>query len=341
MKNSKNIIIIFIGLIVIFFGYLFFGLKNSNPSKEISLNMISPHGNLLGKIVAASCGSTLHGSSDEYAACNTSCPDGSAITGQSQCGGACSADCGTCNNGAGNPPSCSSCSAGSNMVNGQCICNNGASNAPSCNTCAAGATLYNNLCVCANGATNMPSCNICPSGSTMQNGSCVCSNDAMPQSNCTQCPAGKAMSGGKCLDACELTNVCGQKVEGVMVNGVCSTTDNSDSNSSCITEFHFNVDSVNPNGSVEFSWSVVQPEPTPETKIVSRCSFVDLTNPSYPRKIPGLQDLDPTVNSARISNIQNTTRFCLVCQFVNLISNTNLGNTAVHQWIRVIKVGEN
>ena len=244
----------------------------------------------------------------------------------------------TCQNGADNPPTCDHCASGSSMTNNQCICSNGASNPPACDTCPAGASMYKDLCVCANGATDMPSCSICPAGATMENNQCICSNDASPQSGCNECPAGKAMSGGKCYDACDLTNVCGQNIQGVQKNGTCSTTDDSDPNSSCITNFKWDTESVNPNGSVEFSWKLAEDIPT---SIGSKCGFVDLTVPSSPRPIPGLQDLDPKRDRARISNIQVTTRFCLVCQFYNLVNNASLGNAAVHQWIRVIKVGEN
>lgn len=239
-----------------------------------------------------------------------------------------------CPNGAVNAPTCNSCASGSTYKGSQCVCNNGASNAPVCNQCGDGLTMSNNLCQCTNGANNPPSCNQCPAGSNMTNGQCVCGNGAVPQSNCTQCPADYTMFNNKCVPGCSITNVCGQKAQGVMINGTCSMPDGSNANNTCIQNFTFSSDSVNPNGSVDFSWSIVS-----APNVSSRCGFVDLTTP-IPRPIPGLQNLDPSVDTARISSIQTTTRFCLICQFYSLLNNATLGNAAVHQWVRVVRIGE-
>jgi glycosyltransferase involved in cell wall biosynthesis len=92
---------------------------------------------------------------------------------------------------------------------------------------------------------------------------------------------------------------------------------------------------VDANGFVDFAWKVIT-----RPNQGARCDFVDLTTPT-PRPIPGLQNLDPTVDKARITNIQSTTRFCLICQFYNLTTNESLGEAVAHQWIRIIQVGEN
>lgn len=134
----------------------------------------------------------------------------------------------------------------------------------------------------------------------------------------------------------ETTNACGQTTQVNSTNGVCpSVINTADANNTCITSFNVTTNSVNPNGSVEFSWTL----PT-TPNVGSRCGFVDLTTPTA-RPIPGLQNLDPTIDRARITNIQTTTRFCLICQFFNTTTNANLGEAIAHQWIRVIRVGEN
>jgi hypothetical protein len=178
-------------------------------------------------------------------------------------------------------------------------------------------------------------CDICPAGASMQNNRCVCTNGAEANSNCSVCPVGKAMYNNICVNGCSLTNVCGQAVTGVTQNGQCVAPSGTNINSSCITSFNSSADSVSPNGTVEFSWKVGNLP----ANIGSRCGFVDLTSPT-PRPIPGLQNLDPNINKARITNIQTTTRFCLICQFYNLVSNASLGDAAVHQWVRVIRIGE-
>jgi hypothetical protein len=189
-----------------------------------------------------------------------------------------------CTNGATNPTACTTCPTGSTMVAGQCKCTNGANNAPACNQCPAGLNMRNNICICANGATNPTACNQCPAGSSMVSGQCACSNGATPESNCLQCPAGKVMSAGTCVTGCNLTNVCGQQSTGVLVNGVCSAGDGTNINNSCITTFDTSSGSVNPNGSVEFSWKIADLQPN----VKQTCGFVDLTTPTS-RPIPGLQ----------------------------------------------------
>jgi hypothetical protein len=122
-------------------------------------------------------------------------------------------------------------------------------------------------------------------------------------------------------------------------NGKCeiATINGANPNDSCILNFDVTTNTVNPNGSVEFSWSF----PPLPSGLSRKCSFVDYTTPT-PRPVPGLQNLDPNLDRVRINNVQATTRFCLVCQFYNLLNNNSLlGESVKHQWIRVIKVGEN
>jgi len=244
-----------------------------------------------------------------------------------------------CSNLAVNYPTCTQCAAGANMINGQCACSNGATGSQ-CNVCPSGQVMQNNLCVCANGATNPTACNICPSGSNMVNGMCTCNNNADVFQQCNSCKSGQVFNtNGQCVDGCSTTNACGQTITGYMNNGKCelSTIGGADPNASCIVNFDVTTNTVNPNGSVEFSWTMANLP----SNIRSKCGFVDLTTPT-PRPIPGLQNLDPSVDRARINNVQATTRFCLVCQFYNLLNNNALLGEAVrHQWVRVIKVGEN
>lgn len=245
----------------------------------------------------------------------------------------------TCPNGAINKPECSICPAGSNMVNNKCVCANGATGAQ-CNICPAGQVMQNNLCVCANGATNPTACSICPAGSNMLNGTCTCGNSADVFAQCNSCKSGQVFNNnGQCVDGCSTTNVCGQTIQGFMNNGTCelATGPGVNPNNSCIIDFNVTTNTVNPNGSVEFSWSLAN---LPKG-VSSKCGFVDLTTPT-PRPIPGLQNLDPNIDRIRINNVQSTTRFCLVCQYFNLLqNNTLLGEAVKHQWVRVIKVNEN
>jgi len=134
--------------------------------------------------------------------------------------------------------------------------------------------------------------------------------------------------------ACTVSNACGQPFPALNCPSGCKVVNGATNlDSSCITNFKVTSDNINPNGSVEFTWETA-------TNTGATCGFVDLTTPT-PRLIPGLQNLDTNTNRARISNIQATTRFCLVCQFYNLLTNAALGETAVHQWVRVQRVGEN
>lgn len=133
--------------------------------------------------------------------------------------------------------------------------------------------------------------------------------------------------------ACTRSNLCGQQFPGITCPTECKTTA-AFTNNSCITSFSPSTEQVNPNGSVEFSWELVNSTNTP------RCSFVDLTT-STPRPIPGLQNLDSNTDRTRITNIQTSTRFCLVCQFYNSITGNVLGEATQHQWIRVQKISEN
>ena len=136
--------------------------------------------------------------------------------------------------------------------------------------------------------------------------------------------------------SCTKTNVCGQTFSGYVCGGSCNAASNiANINNSCITNFKVNTGTINPNGYVDFSWKILPLR----TGVRSSCGFVDLTTPT-PRPIPGLQNLDPNLDKTRISNIQNTTRFCLVCQFYNTTNNSSLGDAVAHQWIRVIRVGE-
>jgi hypothetical protein len=285
-------------------------------SKELSFNIENLSGKA--KFIPASCGYNTAGHvQSDYTPCGVTCPDGRTLSGQSLCGGTCSVSTANCTT----PSSCS----------------NGATNPPMCNQCPTGQGMFDGYCGCSNGAINVPLCNQCPAGSYMNNNVCTCDNGGSPQSGCSACPAGKAMFQNRCVDSCDLVNVCGLNTKGILDNGVCKATDDVDINASCVSTFTVDTDHVNPDGSVEFTWGLNDKIPS---TIGSRCSFVDLTTPT-PRPIPGLQNLDPKQDRVRISNIQATTRFCLICQFYKLIDNSTLGNSAVHQWIRVIRVGEN
>ena len=207
-------------------------------------------------------------------------------------------------------------------------CSNGATDPPYCSI------------ICENGATNHPTCTTCPAGSNMVNGQCTCSNSADVFAQCNSCKSGQVFNNnGQCVDGCSTTNVCGQTIQGFMNNGTCelATGPGVNPNNSCIIDFNVTTNTVNPNGSVEFSWSLAN---LPKG-VSSKCGFVDLTTPT-PRPIPGLQNLDPNIDRIRINNVQSTTRFCLVCQYFNLLqNNTLLGEAVKHQWVRVIKVNEN
>jgi hypothetical protein len=251
----------------------------------------------------------------------------------------------SCTNGANNPtakPSCTTCPTNKVMnSNDQCVvcknggcknnkCNNGATNAPACNKCKATQDFYGGECVAK-----------CPSGKVRIGGVCKvppCSNGATNAPACDNvCADGSIKVNGVCPGNCTLINVCGQTVQGTVVNGVCTAVNGNQSNESCIVSFTtLNGGGVAPGGSAEFSWQVA----TLPSNVRQNCGFFDYTTPT-PRPIPGLQNLDVTLNRTRITNIQNTTRFCLVCQFYNKTDNSLLGEAIKHQWIKVIRIGEN
>lgn len=327
--NLRTSIVFFISLVLLVLGYIFYGL-NQNPSvvfgehkisPEISLLSLSPLGKIAGKIVAASCGFSNAGHDpNDYTTCSTTIVCGGTVvtkTGKNLCGGGCTPDDSIC-------PACP----------------NGATNPPTCNTFPG----------CPNGAINPPTCTQCSPEQGMCDGICRTESQILPNQICTSCPAGMVLQGGKCVRTCPngatnyptcdnlncpTTNVCGQTIAGTLVNGTC-TPNAVDPNASCIVDFRLSTPTVNPNGSVEFTWKIPN---TPGYK--SLCGFVDLTT-ATPRQIPGLQNLDSTVDRIRISNIQTTTRFCLVCQFYKLSDPlVSLGDAVAHQWVRVLRIGEN
>lgn len=182
--------------------------------------------------------------------------------------------------------------------------------------------------------------NKCLPGQDFVDGSCVnkpCPNGAVDSPYCKVCAGNIVLNNSTetCPKTCNYTNICGQQSPGYISNNKCIPISNV-SNNSCIMDFKVNTDSVNPNGDVTFSWSI----PKLPVNVKAKCGFVDLTTPT-PRPVPGLQNLDERSDSATIRNIQATTRFCLVCQFVNSINNNPLGDAVTHQWIRVIRIGEN
>jgi len=272
-----------------------------------------------------------------------SCAEGSTsccASGQVFVGGQCRP---ICPNQAINPPACDQCAADRGFCDGSCKQETEINAAASCTSCPAGMSLVNGHCtrLCTNGASNPPTCSCaegstscCPAGQTFAGGQCrnSCSNGAINPPECSQCGANSSFMDGTCTQNCGSTNVCGQTITGHMVNGTCRIPENS--NSSCIVNFKTSTPNVNPNGSVEFTWEL-----TKVPGIGSRCGFVDLTT-ATPRPIPGLQNLDPNLDRVRISNVQTTTRFCLVCQFYKLLDNSVLGDAAVHQWVRVLRIGE-
>lgn len=238
-----------------------------------------------------------------------------------------------CNNGATNSPECTTCPAGKTMIGGQCVnsCTNGAINYPTCTTCPSGQSMVNGSCVanCVNGAINAPNCNVCNTPSTYWNGtSCVpnpCGN-VLPPINYDQ-PCG----GGR--------NSCGQPISSgrIQCDGSCTTSTNP--NTSCIQTFYPNTNSVYPNGSVDFSWKVLPPVDGGSVK----CGFYDRSKGNgvgLGVPIPGLQDLDISVDKLRINNIQRNTEFCLVCAYSDKSGNPQTP-AALHQWVRVIRLGEN
>jgi hypothetical protein len=247
-----------------------------DKSPELLSIASSPYGKFGTKIMAASCGFSLHGSSDEYTTCTRTeqCCYGGPVqvrNAQSQCGGACTGGTANC---ARHPSFGTPCTGEPNA------------------------------------------CGEIVSGRYDRCGICV-STTAAPRT-------------------CTVTNVCGQTFTGYQCPSGCTAGNGSTNiNNTCIQNFTFSADSVDLNGFVDFAWKVIT-----RPNQGARCDFVDLTTPT-PRPIPGLQNLDPTVDKARITNIQSTTRFCLICQFYNLTTNESLGEAVAHQWIRIIQVGEN
>jgi hypothetical protein len=236
--------------------------------------------------------------------CGSTCPAGMIPDGAGRCVNGCT-------NGATNPPSCTTCPVNMVMSGGRCVeCQNGG--------CTRG--------VCNNGATNPPFCNVCSAPRFYFNGSTCVANpcgSVVPPAN-----YGQSCSGG--------TNVCGQTSTGsIQCNGTCNAT--SVNNNSCIT-FTPTVTSVNPGGSVDFLYRIqATPGYTP------KCGFYDRSKDNgvgLGTPIAGLQDLDLSGDRIRINNIQRNTEFCLVCQFTNALG-VQSAPAANHQWVRVIRIGEN
>lgn len=536
----KKIAFFYLLFIFIIFGLYIFPKTERNISPELKLSMLSNFDKTGGKIIAASCGFATHGSADEYSSCTLTCPNGSTVSGTSQCGGTCTGNCpSTCANGAPNYPICST---DTNVD----TCSNGASNFPVCDNTCTSVTYGNPVIFTSNSSYTVPSgvdkiwvlavaggggggypgggggggvlngsmsvtpgtnynivigtggtgrsaftttnggngsnttfgtfvipgggggggyeanragsgggsgggggenglgsggtggASISPygnrggnsygggcgglvcggyggggggaggAGSGMQggigrasnisgvttyyggggcgspgqnsngqsSGSCTtgngvysdlqtvaantgsgggsrangsngivivksikcdhaCSNGATNYPGCNICPADQVLINGQCVSSsCTVKNVCNMDVTGTYSGTTCVPND-ADPNALCFKKFTFDTDTVNPNGSVKFTWTVAT-----GTNMTSKCGFVDLTT-ATPRPIPGLQNLDPSVSSAVIDNIQATTRFCLVCQFYNTLNNDLLGQAQAHQWIRVQRVGEN
>jgi hypothetical protein len=218
---------------------------------------------------------------------------------------------------------------------------------------------------CSNGATNPTACNICPSDKAMNtsnqcvtcaNGGCTnnkCNNGAINPPSCNTCGATYYLNPANlcvpnpCLptippsnynSTCSSgTNACGLSNSGtIQCNGTCSAA--SVSNNKCIVTFIPSTTSIPPNGSVDFTWTLLPLSPG----ITRTCGFVDRSKPDTQGQgtpIPGLQNLDPNTDSVRINNIQRNTEFCLVCTFRNA-ANALLPGGAVHQWVRVIRIGE-
>lgn len=239
-----------------------------------------------------------------------------------------------CTNGATNAPNCTTCTTGQTMVSGQCVtaCTNGATNAPQCNSCPYGQVFNGSSCVpgvCANGATNYPVCNTCQTPQYYFNGtSCVPNpcGSVIPPANYGQSCAGPS-------------NACGQRGSGnIQCNGTCGAT--APSNNGCIQTFTPNTTSVQPNGSVEFFYKLL---PT-ATNTSRTCGFYDRSQSRGPDglgvPIPGLQNLSADSDRIRINNIQRNTEFCLVCRFTSN-DGTPQAPAANHQWVRVIRIGEN
>jgi hypothetical protein len=350
--NKKVILVTLLMVVVVCFGYYALSsmkLDGSKVSQELTMGIMSPLSAIKSKVVAASCGFTVHGSSDEYAACTRTlnCCYGPSIiaNGTSQCGGACTGT--TSSYFIGQSPATSTswtfCAneGGTCSFTGTKTVRYGANNSWATGT-------YTSSVGCNNNVFGDPIEGTQKACYYSDNTSLSCQNHPSTGQACTSAvnACGESTSGtynscGVCTATtptptpCSVENVCGQTFNGNMCNGVCTAPVGSNLNDSCITSFNITSDNVNPNGSVEFSWSIEN-----KPGVGSRCGFFDLTTPTA-RPIPGLQNLDPNTDRVRISNIQVTTRFCLVCQFYNLTTNATLGDAAAHQWIRVIRIGEN
>lgn len=350
---NKILTILSLGVILSSLAFVTYS-KEQKPSPEISIADSSTTGPA--KVVAASCGfgtGVPHFVGDTY--CAGGCPNG-----QYMLNGVCvtwctvgsgwnttTNSCVACTPGQisrGN--ACVSCPAGQmpNATLTACVspttCSNGASNPPTC-TCTSSQVLFNGRCTecqnggctnnrCNNGATNAPLCNTCSNPQfywNSQTRSCVsnpCGN-VMPPAD-----YGQSCGGGR--NACGQTSTSGI----VQCDGSCSVAN---ANSSCIQSYNVGPTSVYPNGSVDFSWKVL---PAVDGGSV-KCGFYDRSQGNgvgLGVPIPGLQNLDTQADKFRINNIQRNTEFCLVCVYADK-NGTPQTPAAQHQWVRVIRIGEN
>jgi len=167
--------------------------------------------------------------------------------------------------------------------------------------------------------------------------SCTTTNDCEQLSNGTIDKDGICTAVPIAVTSCTNTNICGQTFSGLACPTGCTASNGTPNiNSTCLTSLTPQIDTINPNGSVDFKWTIGGLG----AGYSSKCGFVDLTYGGAGKLIPGLQNLDISVNRARITNIQNTTRFCLVCKFYNQL-NVDQGESVLHQWVRVQRIGEN
>jgi hypothetical protein len=120
------------------------------------------------------------------------------------------------------------------------FCINGATDAPTCKACQNGLTYYNRKCV--QGCTTTDPCNASTTISGyLENGQCIPINPATNND----------------YPGCNTTNVCGKTARGYQCPSGCVVNSNGNNiNASCITTFNVTSQSVNPNGSVEFSWKI-------------------------------------------------------------------------------------
>jgi hypothetical protein len=167
--------------------------------------------------------------------------------------------------------------------------------------------------------------------------SCTTTNGCGQLSNGTIDKDGICTAVPIAVTSCTNTNICGQTFSGLACPTGCTANNGTPNiNSTCLTSLTPQIDTINPNGSVDFKWTIGGLG----AGYSSKCGFVDLTYGGTGKLIPGLQNLDISVNRARITNIQNTTRFCLVCKFYNQL-NVEQGESVLHQWVRVQRIGEN